>query len=140
MVQFDGKYSTYTNHTTHFSKILLKNLDFGNLSQGHGVQHAQLCRSMANLYLYESHSTHSCASSHRFQDVNVANLFTLETEVKVTDYVHNGAIQCQIHDLICNDSSNVSPIIFYALFANKINCQKFDFEKGQGKKNRSYVI
>ena len=72
-------YKSYSMHFTlalAVSEILsFKNADIENVGQGHAVQHAQWCYFMANINVNKSHNPHFCASSLRFRDINVSNVW-----------------------------------------------------------------
>ena len=50
--------------------------DLKNISLGHGVQHAQWCLLLPNIKkINNNYNWHFCASSHRFRDINVSNVW-----------------------------------------------------------------
>ena len=51
--------------------------DLENEGQGKGVNNSQWCQSMVNINLDKSYMMHYCNGSHRFQDVNVSNVWPL---------------------------------------------------------------
>ena len=68
---------------TVFEILRTEIFDLEEVGQSHKAQFSQWRHSMANIEIYKSHITQYCANSHRFQDINIWNIWPWK-KVKVT--------------------------------------------------------